>query len=42
VARGVAGLSSGLRRIQNGFVRSYAMTMLGGIVAILGIVWVMQ
>jgi NADH-quinone oxidoreductase subunit L len=42
VSRGVAGLSGGLRRIQNGFVRSYAMTMLGGIVAILGIVWVMQ
>ncbi|MDO5739609.1 MAG: NADH-quinone oxidoreductase subunit L [Ornithinimicrobium sp.] len=31
-----------LRRAQNGFVRSYALTMLLGVVAILGAVWVMQ
>jgi NADH-quinone oxidoreductase subunit L len=42
VTRGVAGLSHLLRRTQNGFVRSYAMTMLAGIVAIIGLVWVMQ
>ncbi|UJH71616.1 NADH-quinone oxidoreductase subunit L [Ornithinimicrobium sp. INDO-MA30-4] len=38
----LAGLSDLLRRTQNGFVRSYAMTMLAGIVVILGAVWVMQ
>ena len=36
---GVAGV---LRRAQNGFVRSYALTMLLGVVVILGAVWVMQ
>ena len=45
-ARGLAaligGASSRLRRIQNGYARSYAMTMLIGVVAILGAVWVMQ
>src|SRR5690606_3169602 len=35
VTGGLAGLSGALRRTQNGFVRSYAMTMLGGVVAIL-------
>ncbi|MFC6420598.1 NADH-quinone oxidoreductase subunit L [Ornithinimicrobium tianjinense] len=39
---GVSGLASALRRAQNGFVRSYALTMLLGVVAILGAVWVMQ
>ena len=39
---GVGGLASVLRRAQNGFVRSYALTMLLGVVAILGAVWVMQ
>jgi NADH-quinone oxidoreductase subunit L len=39
---GLGGLSDLLRRTQNGFVRSYAMTMLAGVVAILGAVWVMQ
>ncbi len=38
----LTGLSSVLRRAQNGFVRSYALTMLFGVVAILGAVWVMQ
>jgi NADH-quinone oxidoreductase subunit L len=36
------GLSDALRRTQTGFVRNYAMTMLAGIVAVLGTVWVMQ
>lgn len=38
----VTALGSVLRRAQNGFVRSYAMTMLLGVVAILGAVWVMN
>ena len=38
----LAGASGVLRRAQNGFVRSYALTMLIGVVAILGAVWVMQ
>jgi NADH-quinone oxidoreductase subunit L len=41
-SRGLAGSANVLRRAQNGFVRSYALTMLAGIVAILGTVWVMQ
>ncbi len=39
---GVTGLSTLLRRTQTGFVRSYAMTMLIGIVAIIAAVLVMQ
>lgn len=42
LAASVGGLSARLRRIQNGYVRSYALTMLVGVVAILGAVWVMQ
>jgi NADH-quinone oxidoreductase subunit L len=38
----VGGTSARLRRIQNGFVRSYALTMLAGVVVILGAVWVVQ
>ncbi len=38
----VGGTSSRLRRLQNGFARSYALTMLLGVVVILGAVWVMQ
>jgi len=38
----VGGTSSRLRRIQNGFARSYALTMLAGIVAILGALWVIS
>jgi NADH-quinone oxidoreductase subunit L len=38
----VGGLSSRTRRLQNGFARSYALTMLAGVVAILGAVWVIQ
>ena len=38
----VGGTSSRLRRLQNGFARSYALTMLAGVVAILGAMWVIQ
>ena len=38
----VGGTSSRLRRIQNGYARSYALTMLAGIVVILGALWVIQ
>ena len=38
----IGGSSSRLRKIQNGYVRFYALTMLLGVVAILGIVWVVQ
>ena len=41
-SRGLVGLADVVRRAQNGFVRSYALTMLAGIVAILGAVWVIQ
>ncbi|MEP7035405.1 MAG: NADH-quinone oxidoreductase subunit L [Actinomycetota bacterium] len=38
----IGGSSGRLRRVQNGFVRSYALTMLAGVVVLLGAVWVMQ
>jgi NADH-quinone oxidoreductase subunit L len=38
----VGGTSSRLRRVQNGFARSYALTMLAGVVAIFAAVWVIQ
>ena len=38
----VGGTSARVRRVQNGFVRSYALTMLTGVVVILGAVWVVQ
>jgi NADH-quinone oxidoreductase subunit L len=38
----VGGSSSRLRRIQNGFARSYALTMLAGVVVIFAAVWVIQ
>ena len=38
----IGGSSSRIRRVQNGFVRSYALTMLLGVVVILGVVWVVQ
>src|SRR4051794_19453980 len=38
----VGGSSGRLRRLQNGYVRSYALTMLLGVVVILGAVWVVQ
>ena len=38
----VGGLSSRLRRVQNGYARSYALTMLSGVVVVLGALWVIQ
>ena len=32
----IGGLSARMRRLQNGFVRSYALTMLAGVVVVLG------
>ncbi len=31
-----------LRRLQNGYARSYALTMLAGVVTVLGALWVMN
>ncbi len=39
IAALLGGLSARTRRVQNGFVRSYALTMLAGVVVILGAVW---
>jgi len=36
IAAGIGGLSGRMRRTQNGFVRSYALSMLGGAVLIAG------
>jgi NADH-quinone oxidoreductase subunit L len=38
----VGGASAAFRRVQNGYARSYALTMLAGVVAILGAVWVIN
>jgi len=38
----IGGTSARVRRAQNGFVRSYALTMLLGVVVLLGAVWVVQ
>ncbi|NYJ75829.1 NADH-quinone oxidoreductase subunit L [Allobranchiibius huperziae] len=42
LAAAIGGTSARVKRAQNGFVRSYALTMLVGVVAILGVVWVVQ
>ncbi len=42
VANGLRALSGRVRRVQNGFVRSYALTMLLGVVVILGAMWVVR
>jgi NADH-quinone oxidoreductase subunit L len=42
LGRLVAGTSGRWRKVQNGYARSYALTMLVGVVLILGAVWVMQ
>ncbi|MFC7489906.1 MULTISPECIES: NADH-quinone oxidoreductase subunit L [unclassified Knoellia] len=42
MAASIGGLSSRLRRLQTGYARSYALTMLTGVVAILGALWVMN
>ena len=38
----VAATANWLRRAQNGFARSYALTMLAGVVAFLGALWVIN
>ena len=38
----IGGTSARVRRVQNGLARSYALTMLVGVVLILGAVWVIQ
>jgi NADH-quinone oxidoreductase subunit L len=38
----IGGTSARLRKLQNGFARSYALTMLAGVVAILGALWVIS
>ena len=42
LAAATGGLSSRLRRLQTGYARSYALTMLAGVVTILGALWVIQ
>lgn len=42
LGEGVTGLSALMSRLQNGYVRSYALTMLAGIVVVLGALWVVQ
>ena len=38
----IGGFSSRLRRLQTGYARSYALTMLTGVVTVLGALWVIQ
>ncbi len=38
----IGSFSGSLRKLQNGFARSYALTMLAGVVVILGAMWVIQ
>ena len=38
----IGGMSSRLRRLQTGYARSYALTMLTGVVTVLGALWVIQ
>ena len=42
LARSVAGLGSGLSRLQTGFVRSYALSMLAGVVLVVGALVLVQ
>lgn len=42
IANRVGGASSLWRRAQNGLARTYALTMLTGVVAILGVMWVIN
>ena len=41
-SRSIERSANWLRRAQNGFARSYALTMLAGVVAFLGALWVMN
>jgi len=38
----IGGASARVRKLQNGYVRSYALTMLAGVVVVLGALWVMN
>jgi NADH-quinone oxidoreductase subunit L len=38
----IGGLSARVRRVQTGMARSYALTMLLGVVVLVGAVWAMQ
>ncbi len=38
----IGGASARVRKLQNGYVRSYALTMLAGVVVVLGALWVIQ
>jgi len=38
----IGGTSARVRKLQNGYVRSYALTMLAGVVVVLGALWVIQ
>jgi NADH-quinone oxidoreductase subunit L len=42
IGRLIAGTSGRWRKLQNGYARSYALTMLVGVVVLVGAVWVMQ
>ncbi|KGN42946.1 NADH-quinone oxidoreductase subunit L [Knoellia aerolata] len=42
LAASIGGASSRLRRLQTGYARSYALTMLTGVVVVLGALWVMN
>ncbi|WP_404380790.1 NADH-quinone oxidoreductase subunit L [Knoellia locipacati] len=42
LAAAIGGASSRLRRVQTGYARSYALTMLSGVVVVLGALWVMN
>ena len=42
LTRSVAGLGSGLSRLQTGFVRSYALSMLAGVVLVVGALVLVQ
>jgi NADH-quinone oxidoreductase subunit L len=42
LGRLIAGASGRWRKLQNGYARSYALTMLAGVVLFIGALWVMQ
>jgi len=42
IGRIIQRTSGSWRKVQNGYARSYALTMLAGVVVILGALWVMQ
>lgn len=42
LAAGIGGTSARVKRLQNGYVRTYSLTMLVGVIAILGAFWVVR